>query len=73
MLFFDACGANVEEHDGVRIMDTNLVGNTDTAMRVVRIAQKRRDKQGRITVAHVCSAVIEAFEITGFVDIPDIQ
>ena len=42
-------------------------------LRVVLAAQKQMNKQGHMTVTHVCEAIMEVFEITGFVDILDIQ
>lgn len=46
---------------------------SSAGLRVVLSAQKRMNKQGHMTVKHVCEAIMEVFEITGFVDILDIQ
>ena len=42
-------------------------------LRVVLAAQKKMNRQGHMTVRHVCADIMEVFEITGFVDILDIQ
>lgn len=46
---------------------------SSAGLRVVLSAQKRMNKQGHMTVKHVCEDIMEVFEITGFVDILDIQ
>ena len=46
---------------------------SSAGLRVVLAAQKQMNKQGHMTVTHVCEATMEVFEITGFVDILDIQ
>lgn len=46
---------------------------SSAGLRVVLSAQKRMNKQGHMTVKNVCEAIMEVFEITGFVDILDIQ
>lgn len=46
---------------------------SSAGLRVVLAAQKRMNKQGHMTVMHVCRDIMEVFEITGFVDILDIQ
>ncbi|WP_297198598.1 STAS domain-containing protein [uncultured Flavonifractor sp.] len=46
---------------------------SSAGLRVVLAAQKQMNKQGHMTVTHVCEAIMEVFEITGFVDILDIQ
>ena len=42
---------------------------SSAGLRVVLAAQKQMNKQGHMTVTHVCEAIMEVFEITGFVDI----
>ena len=51
----------------------DLVYLSSAGLRVVLAAQKRMNKQGHMTVKNVCAAIMEVFEITGFVDILDIQ
>lgn len=51
----------------------DLVYLSSAGLRVVLAAQKRMNKQGHMTVTHVCPDIMEVFEITGFVDILDIQ
>lgn len=46
---------------------------SSAGLRVLLAAQKRMNKQGHMTVTHVCPEILEVFEITGFVDILDIQ
>ena len=46
---------------------------SSAGLRVVLAAQKRMNKQGHMTVKNVCADIMEVFEITGFVDILDIQ
>lgn len=50
-----------------------LIYLSSAGLRVVLAAQKRMNKQGHMTVAHVCADIMEVFEITGFVDILDIK
>ena len=46
---------------------------SSAGLRVILGAQKRMNKQGHMTVKNVCADIMEVFEITGFVDILDIQ
>ena len=46
---------------------------SSAGLRVILSAQKRMNKQGTMTVVHVADAIMEVFEITGFVDILNIQ
>lgn len=50
-----------------------LVYLSSAGLRVVLSAQKRMNKCGHMTVKNVCADIMEVFEITGFVDILDIQ
>ena len=62
--------------DGVTelVLDmAELLYLSSAGLRVVLAAQKRMNKQGHMTVTHVCADIMEVFEITGFVDILDIQ
>ena len=51
----------------------DLVYLSSAGLRVVLAAQKKMNKQGHMTVKTVCADIMEVFEITGFVDILDIQ
>ena len=51
----------------------DLVYLSSVGLRVVLAAQKKMNKQGHMTVKNVCADIMEVFEITGFVDILDIQ
>lgn len=42
---------------------------SSAGLRVILGAQKRMNKQGRMVVRHVNEAIMEVFEVTGFVDI----
>ena len=46
---------------------------TSAALRVLHSAQKVMKKQGSMTVLHVQPEVMEIFEVTGFVDILNIE
>lgn len=46
---------------------------SSAGLRVVLAAQKQMNRKGHMTVTHVCADIMEVFEITGFVDILDIQ
>lgn len=46
---------------------------SSAGLRVILAAQKRMNKQGSMMVTHVCDEIMEVFEITGFVDILNIQ
>ncbi len=64
------------ELDGVTelLLDMEqLVYLSSAGLRVILTTQKRMNRQGKMTVAHVCADIMEVFEITGFVDILDIQ
>lgn len=70
---YDELGARL---NGVThlVLDMKQLQYLSTAgLRVVLAAQKQMNRQGRLTVTHVSQAVMEVLEITGFVDILDIQ
>ena len=46
---------------------------SSAGLRVVLAAQKQMNRQGHMTVRHVCADIMEVFEMTGFVDILDIE
>ena len=62
--------------DGVTELDLDfekLEYLSSAGLRVLLAAQKVMNKQGSMTVTHVCSEIMEVFEITGFVDILNIE
>ena len=62
--------------DGVKQLTLDLeqlLYLSSAGLRVILGAQKRMNKQGTMTVVHVADAIMEVFEITGFVDILNIQ
>lgn len=64
------------ELDGVKrlVLDMKeLVYLSSAGLRVVLAAQKRMNRQGEMLVRHVCADIMEVFEITGFVDILNIE
>ncbi|MCD8331770.1 MAG: STAS domain-containing protein [Oscillospiraceae bacterium] len=64
------------ELDGVTelLIDMEKLAYLSSAgLRVILAAQKRMNRQGKMTVAHVCADIMEVFEMTGFVDILTIQ
>lgn len=46
---------------------------SSAGLRVILTAQKRMNKQGKMTVRHVKETIMEVFEVTGFVDILNIE
>lgn len=48
---------------------TDLVYLSSAGLRSILSAQKRMNRQGSMSVRNVCPAIMEVFEMTGFVDI----
>lgn len=46
---------------------------SSAGLRVLLSLQKRMNAQGKMVVCHVCPAIQEVFEVTGFTDILTIQ
>ena len=46
---------------------------SSAGLRVILGAQKRMNKQGKMTVRHVNETIMEVFEVTGFADILNIE
>lgn len=46
---------------------------SSAGLRVLLTAQKTMNKQGKMTVKNAGEAIMEIFEVTGFVDILDIE
>ena len=62
--------------DGVKtlILDFSKLEYTSSAgLRVLLSAQKQMNRQGEMIVKHVNKTIMEVFEVTGFVDILNIQ
>lgn len=62
--------------DGVTslVLDMQELNYLSSAgLRVILTAQKRMNKQGKMTVRHVKATIMEVFEVTGFVDILNIE
>ncbi|MGI6193097.1 MAG: STAS domain-containing protein [Christensenellales bacterium] len=62
--------------DGVTelVLDmTDLAYLSSAGLRSILAAQKRMNRQGSMTVRGVCPAIMEVFEMTGFVDILTIE
>ena len=62
--------------DGIESLEldfTSLDYISSAGLRVLLSAQKKMSKQGSMKVTHVCDAVIDVFEITGFTDIITIE
>lgn len=58
--------------EGVRELVFDLSGLeyiSSAGLRVLLLAQKIMDRQGRMTVLHAGETLMEVFEVTGFVDI----
>lgn len=62
--------------DGVEtlIMDMDTLAYLSSAgLRVILVAQKQMNKQGKMIVRNVNDMVMEVFEVTGFIDILTIE
>lgn len=62
--------------DGVTALTLDLAAVnfvSSAGLRVLLSAQKRMNRQGTMTVEHVCATVMEVLEMTGFTDIMDIR
>ena len=65
-----------QDLDGVTKLVLDMAGLeyiSSAGLRVVLAAHKAMSKQGKMTIRHVNETIMEVFEITGFVDILDIQ
>lgn len=64
---------NIEGVDDITI-DFNLVEYISSAgLRVLLALQKIMNKKGAMKLINVCDEVMEVFEITGFIDILDVE
>ena len=52
---------------------TNLDYISSAGLRILLVAKKVMDKQGKMVVLHPNESVMDVFEITGFKDILDIE
>lgn len=62
--------------DGVTelVLDLEHLAYLSSAgLRSILAAQKRMNRQGIMVVRHVCAAILEVFEMTGFTDILTIE
>lgn len=62
--------------DGVTelVLDLEHLAYLSSAgLRSILAAQKRMNRQGIMVVRHVCGAILEVFEMTGFTDILTIE
>ena len=66
-------GASLDGITDLTLDLEQLLYLSSAGLRVILGAQKRMNKQGTMTVVHVADAIMEVFEITGFVDILNIQ
>ena len=66
-------GASLDGVTDLTLDLDQLLYLSSAGLRVILGAQKRMNKQGTMTVVHVADAIMEVFEITGFVDILNIQ
>ena len=66
-------GASLDGVTDLTLDLEQLLYLSSAGLRVILGAQKRMNKQGTMPVVHVADAIMEVFEITGFVDILNIQ
>ena len=66
-------GASLDGITDLTLDLDQLLYLSSAGLRVILGAQKRMNKQGTMKVVHVADAIMEVFEITGFVDILNIQ
>lgn len=62
--------------DGVTVLILDLkdlVYLSSAGLRIILAAQKQMNRQGKMTVRHVCETIMEVFEVTGFTDILTIE
>ena len=52
---------------------TDIEYISSAGLRVLLYAHKRMNGKGGLKITHVCEAVMEIFEVTGFSDILDIE
>ena len=62
-----------EETQALVLDFSNLEYISSAGLRVLLSAQKRMAPKGGLRVAHVCPAILEIFEVTGFSDILTIE
>ena len=62
-----------EETGALRLDFAALEYISSAGLRVLLSAQKRMAPKGGLRVAHVCPAILEIFEVTGFSDILTIE
>ena len=51
----------------------NLAYISSAGLRVLLSAQKIMNKQGKMTIKNVCPEIMDIFDVTGFVDILNIE
>ena len=62
--------------DGVTELELDfakLVYISSAGLRVLLSAQKIMNKQGKMTIKNVCAEIKEIFEVTGFIDILNVE
>ena len=62
-----------EETEALILDFSDLEYISSAGLRVLLSAQKRMAKKGGMRVSHVCPAILEIFEVTGFSDILTIE
>jgi anti-sigma B factor antagonist len=64
----------ITQEIGELILDFAEISYISSAgLRIILAAQKKMNKQGDMKLLHVCPAVKEVFELTGFIDILTIE
>lgn len=62
-----------QDHGKVVLDAEKLEYISSAGLRVLLSAQKQMNRQGEVIVKHVNKTIMEVFEVTGFVDILNIQ
>ena len=65
-----------ESLEGIEALEldlTELQYISSAGLRVLLSAQKTMNKQGKMTIKNVCPEIMDIFDVTGFVDILNIE
>ena len=66
-------GKSLEGADSLTLDFSKLEYISSAGLRVLLSAQKIMNKQGKMTIKNVCPEIMDIFDVTGFVDILNIE